>query len=129
MALDSVASAPQADSNTAEEVSHNALDVILGASSTAGSAVAGATDSASGSNSASNVATGVFTTVMAVAAAVLDAVVTTAAAKCIYVSERQLFPAIVRRRVPPTVRHRTYYCKKLFWRKLIYLDVTFSSLE
>ncbi|ETN14516.1 hypothetical protein F441_02864 [Phytophthora nicotianae CJ01A1] len=71
MALDSVASAPQADSNTAEEVSHNALDVILGASSTAGSAVAGATDSASGSNSASNVATGVFTTVMAVAAAVL----------------------------------------------------------
>ncbi|KAL4092769.1 hypothetical protein PRIC1_011760 [Phytophthora ramorum] len=72
VALDTVASSPQADSNTAEEVSHDALDVILGASSTAGSVIAGATDPASGSNSAPNAAAlGVLTTAMVVATAVL----------------------------------------------------------
>ncbi|KAF1779789.1 hypothetical protein Pcac1_g7414 [Phytophthora cactorum] len=70
MTLNSVASAPQEDSNTAEKVSNDALDVILGTSSTTGSAIAGATDSASGSNSATNVAAGVFTTAMAVAAVI-----------------------------------------------------------
>ncbi|KAF4045541.1 hypothetical protein GN244_ATG01989 [Phytophthora infestans] len=72
MTLDSAASTPLADSNTAEEVSNDALDVILGATSTTGSAIAGAADSATGSNSASSVAAaGVFTTTMALMAIVL----------------------------------------------------------
>ncbi|KAL3659158.1 hypothetical protein V7S43_015737 [Phytophthora oleae] len=72
VALDTVASIPQEDSNTAVEVSNDALDVILGASSKTGSVIAGATDSASGSNSASSVgAAGLFTAAMAVTAALI----------------------------------------------------------
>jgi hypothetical protein len=73
--LDTAASARQEDATTSEEVSNDALDVILGASSVAGSVIAGATDtigSATGSSGACSVATaGVFATAFAVAAAAL----------------------------------------------------------
>ncbi|KAG1696846.1 hypothetical protein DVH05_017756 [Phytophthora capsici] len=70
--FDMVSSIPQEDSNTAEEVSNDALDVILGASNKTGSAIAGANDSASGSNSASSAGVaGLFTVAMAVTAALI----------------------------------------------------------
>ncbi|KAJ8557060.1 hypothetical protein ON010_g8905 [Phytophthora cinnamomi] len=71
--IGTVASTPEADSNTAEQVSDNALDVILGASSQAGSIAAGTTTvSGSGSNSASSVVVaGIATTAMVMAAAML----------------------------------------------------------
>ncbi|KAK1942506.1 hypothetical protein P3T76_006005 [Phytophthora citrophthora] len=73
MTFDMVSSVPQEDSNTAEEVSNDALDVILGASSKTGSAtIAGAKDTASGSNSASSAGVaGLFTVAMAATAALI----------------------------------------------------------
>ncbi|EGZ08000.1 hypothetical protein PHYSODRAFT_339878 [Phytophthora sojae] len=70
MAIDTVASVPEEDSKTAEEVSDNAQDVILGASSSTGSVGAGSTDLSSGSTSGSSVAAaaGIATTAMTVAA-------------------------------------------------------------
>ncbi|GMF57910.1 unnamed protein product [Phytophthora fragariaefolia] len=70
IAIDTAVCEPEASSKTAEEVSDNAQDVILGASSKTGSVAAGAANSTSGSNSApSAVITGIATTAISMTAA------------------------------------------------------------